>query len=293
MNTSSTHLLEPVANQEAIDFIKSKPVVSQEVFAKLLPELKGRVFTISGIEDMNILQKVRDRIADLPAGANWNDVRDDIATDLSPFFVDENADPETKDAQINAANRRAELLLRTHGFQAYQAAQYDVMKRQVDVFEYWQYMTMEDDAVRPEHAALDGLILPADSSFWDDHYPPWDWGCRCLVRAISAEEAQAAGTEESGYGWTLTGQQQAHLEENGFLPPDADNNGIVTNVSSPVDRGDESPFSWNPGDLRIPVEQLQTRYDADIWMAFEKWAKARSIEGGKNLWNWLTEGKKG
>lgn len=35
--------------------------------------------------------------------------------------------------------------------------------------------------VRATHAALDGVVLPADSKFWDGHYPPWEWGCRCQV----------------------------------------------------------------------------------------------------------------
>jgi hypothetical protein len=40
-----------------------------------------------------------------------------------------------------------------------------------------------DDRTRPQHAALDGLILPASHEFWDEHYPPWGFNCRCTVTA--------------------------------------------------------------------------------------------------------------
>jgi SPP1 gp7 family putative phage head morphogenesis protein len=78
-----------------------------------------------------------------------------------------------------AADRRAELLLRTHGQQAYATTQYKMMDEQRDLFPFWQYLSMGDSHVRATHAALDGVVLPADSEFWTTHFPPWDWGCRC------------------------------------------------------------------------------------------------------------------
>jgi len=40
------------------------------------------------------------------------------------------------------------------------------------------------------HAKLNGLILRHDHPFWKNHYPPWEWGCRCYVTKIT--EAMAA-----------------------------------------------------------------------------------------------------
>jgi hypothetical protein len=61
----------PVAHQAAIDFIASKPAVSREVFERLLPELRARAITVSRVEGLNVVQRIRDRIADLPAGGDW------------------------------------------------------------------------------------------------------------------------------------------------------------------------------------------------------------------------------
>lgn len=47
---------------------------------------------------------------------------------------------------------------------------------------YWlQYRTQGDDKVRPEHAELNGITLPASDKFWDTYYPPNGWNCRCTV----------------------------------------------------------------------------------------------------------------
>ncbi len=42
-----------------------------------------------------------------------------------------------------------------------------------------QYRTVGDDLVRPEHRKLNNITLPRDHPFWETHYPPNDWNCRC------------------------------------------------------------------------------------------------------------------
>lgn len=41
------------------------------------------------------------------------------------------------------------------------------------------YHTAGDNRVRPKHAVLDGVTKPVDDEFWDTHFPPNDFGCRC------------------------------------------------------------------------------------------------------------------
>ena len=41
---------------------------------------------------------------------------------------------------------------------------------------------------RDQHVAWQGLILPVDHPFWEAHYPPNGWGCKCRVRAITQAE---------------------------------------------------------------------------------------------------------
>ncbi len=44
-----------------------------------------------------------------------------------------------------------------------------------------EYQTVGDSSVRPAHRLLDGVIKPKNHSFWNTHYPPNGYGCRCEV----------------------------------------------------------------------------------------------------------------
>ena len=70
------------------------------------------------------------------------------------------------------------------------ASTYRRLKRQVNIFPYWEYKTVGDDKVREEHAALDGLVLLHSDPLWNEIYPPNGWNCRCYVvpRMASEEE---------------------------------------------------------------------------------------------------------
>lgn len=273
-------LLKPVPHKEAIAFVKDKPAMVRETFDKLLPELKARAFTVTGIGNANTLQRIRDRIADIPAGADWNAVKQDVIAQALPFFVDPEADLETQAKQAAAADRRAETILRKETFQAYQAAQYEVLDRQRDVFPFWQYLTMEDDSVRPEHEALDQLVLPADSPFWAIHYPPWDWGCRCQVVPLMQDDVDAI-TSGQADGRVLPESQQTRLEETGdlYLP----NSGQMINVTPRP-----GAMQWKPGNLRIPLEELTQNLDPEVRKIFEAEAAKQTVDGQEaSVLDWL------
>jgi hypothetical protein len=57
--------------------------------------------------------------------------------------------------------------------------------QQNDSITHLQYVTAGDSAVRPSHAALNGTTLPKTDKFWDTHYPPLGYRCRCTVRSLT------------------------------------------------------------------------------------------------------------
>jgi SPP1 gp7 family putative phage head morphogenesis protein len=243
----SASMIACLPNEKAVAAIGAKAVVLPDTFGKLLPEIKARAFTVAGIIHADALQAIRDRIADLPAGEDFRSIQGDVASQLLPYFIDPNADDKIRDKQEGAALRKAEMLVKQNGFQAYAAGMYDVMDRQRDAFPYWQYITVGDDRVRDEHAALDGLTLPADSPFWQTHYPPWEWGCRCQVVPIDPETYDLIQSGEEP-GRALSEQETKDLEQNGrILDKQA---GRVVSVLPSQDPG---AFRWNPGDLRTPI----------------------------------------
>jgi len=99
---------------------------------------------------------------------------------------------------MKAAKARAQFTLRTQGFQAYAVARHQQQMSGMASHPYWKYETVGDSRVRASHAALDGKVLRADDPWWKTHYPPWDWGCRCIVIAIDEEDAKMYGISKSG-----------------------------------------------------------------------------------------------
>lgn len=57
-------------------------------------------------------------------------------------------------------------------------------------FPFLQYQTIGDERVRKEHVALDNIVRPVDDIFWNTHYPPNGWYCRCTVIQLAEGEAE-------------------------------------------------------------------------------------------------------
>lgn len=260
-------------HQEAIALIAGKPVVTRQVFDQLLPELRARAFTITGIESANVMQRVRDSIAALPRGTVWDDAKSDIVSELDPWLGD-------------ASEQRAELLLRTHGFQAFQASNWRVAQEDIDTT-HIQYLATEDDHVRDTHLALNGITLPKDDPFWSKHFPPWEWGCRCRTRAMNpdmVEETRQADEQRNPEDkLVLEGPALRKLEEGHLFRGNR-----AYNVTAPADRpGGDTAFQWHPDNLRITLTDLEQRYDPEVWRAFETFAKNSDVEPDINVWDWL------
>lgn len=58
---------------------------------------------------------------------------------------------------------------------------------------YFLYELGPSRQPRKEHKAWAGTMLPVDDPWWDDHFPPNGWGCKCRVRQVSKREAERRG----------------------------------------------------------------------------------------------------
>lgn len=270
-------------HEEAIALLRGKPAFARAAFDKLLPELRARAITISGVESLKTIQRVQDEIATLPAGEDWETAKGRIVELLADDLGD-------------GAEQRATLLLRTHAFQAYQAAIWDTGMADPDTT-HWQYLATEDDHVRDSHLALNGIVLPKDDPFWQDHFPPWDWGCRCRVRPMNPDMVdleRAADETRPPEGRNVLTGAVAERARNGQLtraiPEDiTDPTGPQKlaqsyDVTAPTGKG---AFQATPGHLYLSLADLQATYDGPEWESFVSWAKTTAISPGKTVWQWL------
>ena len=281
----SNFLLDAAPHDEASEWISDKPIVSREVFDGLLPELRAKAFVVAGIEAHDTLLEIKQTLADLPVGKSWAETREQLAELVSPFIA--------KDSPPNAAEAKAQLLMRTHGFQAYAVASEKVFQSQIETFPFWQYLSLADGHVRHTHAALHGIVAPAKSSFWRDHTPPWEWACRCRKVALLPEEVDELKAEEADKepenqkvmeGANLKLLEQGRLNRGPSQQID---------IRSAIQKGREDGFHFDPSSLIQPLHELQKRYvdqgpdGADTWNAFAHWSKQTEVTDGVTVWHWL------
>lgn len=58
---------------------------------------------------------------------------------------------------------------------------------------YLRYSSLTDSRVRPSHLALNNIIRHIDDAFWDTHYVPNGFNCRCAIDAITESQAKRLG----------------------------------------------------------------------------------------------------
>ncbi len=88
---------------------------------------------------------------------------------------------------------RIENIFRTNMQSAYSAGRFQQMKRVAKRRPYWQYQAVQDKRTRATHAAMNGLVFPADDPIWNTWYPPNGYMCRCKVRSLSARQVEKRG----------------------------------------------------------------------------------------------------
>ncbi len=110
-------------------------------------------------------------------------------------------------ADCLAINQRYNVdYLRTEYNQAIASSQMAAKWSTFDSYSLLRYDTVGDELVRPEHAKLDGITRPHGDAFWNEHYPPLAWGCRCTVSelgddATATPAPQLAGLPEAAEGF--------------------------------------------------------------------------------------------
>jgi hypothetical protein len=75
-------------------------------------------------------------------------------------------------------------------------------------YRYWIYRHTPQEHPRLQHLAWDGLTLPPDHPFWQTHFPPGGWGCKCRVVGADGPQSIARLGGQLGYteppaGWNV------------------------------------------------------------------------------------------
>lgn len=139
-------------------------------------------------------------------------------------------DGRTKRVRLGSLSR-LRTIFNANVNSAYAAGDWARIQRTAASHPYLMYSAVRDNRTRPEHAAWDGLILPHDHPFWETHFPPNGWNCRCHTIQVSQDLL-----DENG--WTVSEAPQIRVR-----PWTNSRTGEVIDVPLGIDPG----WAHNPG----------------------------------------------
>jgi SPP1 gp7 family putative phage head morphogenesis protein len=169
--------------EEAVKYFSRKVPMPIDEFLDLAAQARVRAFSVSGIAGIDALDQIKESVTRaIEEGLSFGEWR-------------KLADPVL--SQWGLGGFRAETIFRSNIQTAYQVGHYQQM-HDPDVLRdrpYWRYVAVMDERTRPEHAAWHDTVLPADDPWWDTHYPPNGYNCRCTVVSLSPGEVEREGLE--------------------------------------------------------------------------------------------------
>lgn len=90
--------------------------------------------------------------------------------------------------------------------------------KEEDKFGNITYRTVGDAAVRPSHAAMNGITLPIRHVFWTTNYPPNGWECRC--DAEQSVNGTITPEDKINYPDDTPPMFKTNLAQNGLIFPE-------------------------------------------------------------------------
>ena len=191
-----------LASEEAQDFIEAHSSVLNGSFRKvemsetMRKRLERSNYVFSGLKTFHELNEAFPSLLDENGNRKTferflNDVRK----------IDETYNSNYLRAEFTFVQASAEM-----------AAKWERFMQDGDRY-YLQYRTAGDAKVRPTHAEMAGITLPASDPFWEDFYPPNGWGCRCSVVQVRKSKYPVTDHEEA----MARGESALELDKKGMF----------------------------------------------------------------------------
>jgi len=213
---------------EAIKFFRQKVNLSTKTWTDIWQSMHDRSFVVAGAMKDELIQDLRAAIDKaLAEGTTIEDFRKSFDETVK------------KNGWSYKGERgwRTGVIFNTNLRTSYAAGHYKQMT-DPDVLTarpYWKYIGGLSENPRPLHLQWNGTILPADDPWWDTHYPPNGWGCKCEVVSVSGSEMKRDG------------EKMSRRPDNGTYEWVDKKTGEVHDVPYGIDPG----WAYNPGKVSV------------------------------------------
>ena len=189
--------------QEQIDFLRRKLNLPSESWRDIQSAAHDRAFVVAGATKADLLHDLRKAVDQAVKGGSIGEFRKNFAELVAKHGWTGWTGEGTKAGEA----WRTRVIYQTNLMTSYAAGRRaqlldpDLVERRP----FWRYV--HNDSVthpRPQHKRWGDmkLTLRHDHPFWETHFPPNGWGCKCRVVAVAAP-GDGDGTEPPE-GWAQT-----------------------------------------------------------------------------------------
>ena len=213
-----------VTFDEALDYLRKKINLPTQTWKDIWHSAHTKAFTIAGAMKEDLLNDFRNSINKAIAeGVTLKEFKKDFTGIVKKHGWSFNGAPGWRSRVIYETNIQV----------AYSTGRYKQMQAIKKQRPYWEYR--HNDSINPRklHLSWHGKVLSADDAWWDTHYPPNGWGCRCSVVALSKRDINRlnknieSAPQNGFYEWTDKATGAVHTIPNGIDPGWAYNPGQV------------------------------------------------------------------
>lgn len=202
----------------AMEYFSAKGLQVTFNYFDMIGDAHDQAFTVAKMMDVDLLGQVRKSLDDaLANGTSFAEWKRNLEPQLrkAGWWGKKEVISNGLVSQIQLGSPwRLETIFRTNMQSAYAVGQWQEIIGQADVAPYLMYDAVDDFRTREQHRLWDNIILPVNHPWWQTHFPPNGYNCRCNTIQLDKEEIEALGlsittTIPSGnYKWTnpKTGQ---------------------------------------------------------------------------------------
>lgn len=212
----------------AIESFRQKVNLATRAWDDMWGEMHTRAFTVAGATNEALLEDLRQAV----------DKAISTGTTLAEFRKDFDAIIEKRGWSYKGTRGwRTAVIYDTNLTVAYSSGRYRQMTSPAvkAVRPYFRYLRSSSADRRPEHASWANLVLPQDDPFWDTHYPPNGWGCKCGVQSLSKRDIARLRADGEDLGTTAPAEDLVEYVDK--------KTGQVIEVPRGIDPG----WDYNPG----------------------------------------------
>ena len=183
-NNPSNVTFRSLPNKAAIEYIKSKIPAASAHWDDWIAPVHAKSFTVAGAPSVEFAADMHEAVAKVIAnGGTITDFRKDFDKIVEKYGW----------TYKGKRGWRTRVIYNTNMHAAKMAAKWQTIQENKDVAPYLKYSAVLDNHTREQHRAWHDIIRPVDDAFWDTHYPPNGWNCRCTVRAMSEATMKRQG----------------------------------------------------------------------------------------------------